>query len=189
MGFSFTYAFGRAGRHTRAIATQARAFISAQRSTLPVNPAIDFLYTQSRAIDATLFPVFYSEPDDVFYRLHRKYLPQLLGVNESGFRRMSQAYASTMLVGLPITSGTKDELSNREGALRTIAHLYDASQPASYWLELAHSPDDAGITAALITDIAKVLRVSPLNKNEFASDWLSLLPEIDRATAFFQRGK
>jgi hypothetical protein len=187
VGFSLNYAFGKAGRHTRAIATQARAFISAQRRTLPDNPAIDFLYMQSRAIDATLFPVFYSEPDDVFYPLHRKYLPQLLEVNEAGFRRMSQAYASALLVGLPMQSGSHEEISNRAGALHTLAHLYDASQPATYWLEMARSPDDAGITAALLTDIAKVLRIAPLNKNEFASDWLSLLPSIDRATAIFQR--
>lgn len=187
MAFSLTYAFGKAGRHTRAIASQARDFISAQRRTLPTNPAIDFLYVQSQAIDSVLFHVFYSEPPDSGYRLHRKYFPHLLEVTESGFRRMSQAYASAFLVGLPIQSGAEAELRKREDVLRTVAHLYDGSEPASYWVEMAYRPNDAGITACLLTDIAKVLRVEPQNRSEFAQDWLSLLPMIDQSTAIWQR--
>ena len=187
MDFSLTYAFGKAGRHTRTIANQAREFISAQRRTLPNNSAIDFLYGQSKAIDHVLFMVFYSETGDVFYHIHRRYLTQLLQVTESGFRRMSLAYASTLLVGMPVQSGSTDELSIRMAALRALAHLYDGSQPATYWIEMACRPHDAGITAALLTDIAKVLRITPANKNEFASDWLSLLPSIDRATDVFDR--
>lgn len=181
MAFSLTYAFGKAGRHTRAIATQARDFIRAQRRTLPDNVAIDFLYSQSQAIDFALFRVFYSEAGDTCYPMHQKYLPRLLEVTESGFRRMSQAYASALLVGIPIQSGSEEEFQARLGALNTIAHLYDASEPASYWMELAHSPTDAGITAALLNDIAKVLRIDHCNREEFARDWLSLLPTISRA--------
>lgn len=188
MAFSLTYAFGKAGRHARTVATQARDFIGAQRRTLPANPAIDFLYMQSRAIDSVLFGVFYSDdPRDACYTLHRKYLPQLLEVTESGFRRMSQAYASALLLGLPIQTGDNEELSNRGGALHTLAHLYDGSQPASYWMEMAIRPTDMGITAALLTDIAKVLRLEPPNKDVFAHDWLALLPMIDRATAICRR--
>ena len=187
MAFSLTYAFGKAGRHTRTIATQAREFISAQRRTLPNNSAIEFLYGQSKAIDCVLFMVFYSEDGDAFYDIHRRYLTQLLQITESGFRRMSLAYASALLVGLPVQSGSSDELNTRRGALHTLAHLYDGSEPATYWIEMAYSPNDAGITAALLTDIAKVLRITPVNMNVFASDWLSLLPSIDRATDVFHR--
>lgn len=185
MGISLTYAFGRAGRHTRAIANQARSFISAQRRSLPDNVAVDFLYQQSQAIDCTLFLVFYSEAGDSCYQMHQKYLPKLLEVTEVGFRRISQAYASALLVGIPMQSGSEEELDTRVGALNTIAHLYDSSEPASYWIEMACNPDDGGIAAALLNDIAKVLRVDPLDRDEFARDWFSLLPMISRAMTVF----
>ncbi len=183
MGFSLTYAFGKTGRHARSVASQAREFISAQHRTLQTNDAIDFLYMQSRAIDHVLFSVFYSEPGDPGYQLHQKYLPVLLKVTESGFRRMSLAYASALMVTLPINSGSEEEINNRIGALHTLSHLYDGSEPASYWIDVTRAPDDDGITTCLLTDIAKVLRIEPSDIEQFARDWLSLFPLIDRVTA------
>lgn len=187
MGISLTYAFGRAGRHLRAIVTPARTFISAQRSTLPNNPAIDFLFMQSKAIDHVLFHVFYSEPEDECYMLHKKYLPYLLEVPECGFRRMSLAYASALIVGLPTQPKSEADCQLIAGALHTLSHLYDGSEPASHWLKLAYSRSDEGINASLLADIAKVLRISPSNQHAFAFDWLALLPLINRTTEIMQR--
>lgn len=185
MAFSLTYALGKAGRHARSIAAEARKFITAQHRTLPVNSATQFLYSHSKAIDAVLFRVFYSEPGDRCYPIHARYLPSLLEVTESGFRQVSQAYASAQVVALPLESGTATERRTREELLRTISYLYVNHEPASYWVELAHSPNEAGITAALLTDIAKVLRFNPPHTNQFARDWLSLIPLINQATAVF----
>jgi len=68
-----------------------------------------------------------------------------------------------------------------------VAYLYDGSEPARVWVEMAYSPTEVQVADALLSEIAKVLRVNPPNRHEFASDWLSLVPHIESAMAIFHR--
>lgn len=180
MGFSLRYAFGRAGRHIRKIAGEARARVGERFRSLGPSCLRDFLFAQYWAIDVSLFMVFYNDdPTDVRYALHNKYARILTTRTERDLRYLGFSYAASLLAAQPMTSHTEEGLCAKVDVLETIAFIYDAASRTQAWFPVVRHPDSWMIANTLSDEIARVLQLACGQDPVFVNDWVSLVPGIE----------
>lgn len=186
MSYSFKYAFGRRGRHARSVAGGARSYIEKMYRDLPSHPGTTWLWKQSFGIQSVLFGVLYSEEEHLCYGISRRYENELRRITEVEYRRACLAYASffIVLMDLVYTDGLPAE-DQRSTMLNTAWALYDDSEPSSDWAMLADFPDSTDTHRLLLLDLSRHFGIVPFDEEQFAADWLSLLPSMDSAVERF----